>query len=79
MMETEPLYPIKCNWWLGEPGKNSTRERAERELTGKIDIISCDGGRKRGSSGAMHSLHRYEYGTGRSGQPSINVVFFRIQ
>jgi hypothetical protein len=31
MMGEEMLFPIQCNWWLDELGRNTIRERTERE------------------------------------------------
>ena len=39
MMGTGTLSPIQCNWWLDERGRNTIREKIEREPTGKIVIM----------------------------------------
>jgi putative transposase len=45
----------------------------------KCMSLSCNGSRKRRSSGKMHGLHRYEYGTSRCGQPSSHVALLWLQ
>ena len=60
---------------------NGAGIQPEKESQGGLlgGSLSCNGCRRWRSSGTMHGLYRHEHGTSRCGQPSIDVVFLRLQ